>query len=96
MAFDHLEILDLAYRRLGTKLDYSTIAFQFMPSEFTLTELQRAYELILRAPMDKRNFRKRILSLDLITETGDERKLGAHRPARLYRVVGGNRVHVIN
>ena len=95
LAFDHQEILDKAHERLVAKLEYSTIAFQFMPKEFTLTELQQVYELILRETVDKRNFRKRILSLGLIKETGKERKEGAHRPAKLYRAIGRNRVHVI-
>jgi len=95
LAFDHAEILDAAHERLVAKLEYSTIAFQFMPKEFTLTELQTVYELILREPVDKRNFRKRILSLNLIKETGKERKSGAHRPAKLYRVIDRTRVDVI-
>lgn len=95
LAFDHAEILDAAHERLVAKLEYSTIAFQFMPKEFTLTELQTVYELILREPVDKRNFRKRILSLKLIKETGKERKSGAHRPAKLYRVIDRTRVDVI-
>ena len=95
LAFDHAEILDAAHERLVAKLEYSTIAFQFMPKDFTLTELQTVYELILREPVDKRNFRKRILNLKLIKETGKERKSGAHRPARLYRVIDRTRVDVI-
>jgi 8-oxo-dGTP diphosphatase len=85
LAFDHREILDKALERLRAKLDYSTIAFQFMPHEFTLTELQSAYESILGELVDKRNFRKRVLALQVIEETGHEQREGAHRPARLYR-----------
>ena len=95
LAFDHKDILKLAHQRLVAKLEYSTIAFQFMPKAFTLTELQKVYELILREPVDKRNFRKRILGLNLIEETGKERKSGAHRPAKLYRVIDRSRVDVI-
>jgi 8-oxo-dGTP diphosphatase len=95
LAFDHEQILQAAHQRLAAKLDYSTIAFQFMPKAFTLTELQQVYELILRESVDKRNFRKRILSLNLIKETGKERKAGAHRPAKLYRVIDPGRVDVI-
>lgn len=95
LAFDHLDILDMAYERLSAKLDYSTIAFQFMPREFTLSELQHVYEVILREPMDKRNFRKRILGLDLIEETGKDRRDGAHRPAKLYRVKDPGRIDII-
>lgn len=95
LAFDHDEILELALLRLRAKLDYSTIAFQFMPDEFTLSELQDVYERILGAPLDKRNFRKRILALNAIEETGNERREGAHRPAMLYRVIDPHTVRII-
>lgn len=86
LAFDHAEIVAFAQQRLAAKLDYSTIALQFMPEKFTLSELQAVYETILRASLDKRNFRKRVLALDSIEETDEERRDGAHRPARLYRI----------
>lgn len=95
LAFDHQDILDMAYERLSAKLDYSTIAFQFMPRDFTLSELQHVYEVILREPMDKRNFRKRILGLDVIEETGKDKRDGAHRPAKLYRVKDPGRIDII-
>ncbi len=95
LAFDHKEILALAHQRLVAKLDYSTIAFQFMPTSFTLSELQQVYELILGEELDKRYFRKRILSLGLVKETGKEKKAGAHRPAKLYRSIHPDRVDVI-
>ena len=95
LAFDHQEILAMAHRRLVDKLDYSTIAFQFMPDQFTLSELQQVYELILGETLDKRNFRKRILSLGLVRETGKERKAGAHRPAKLYVPLRPDRVDII-
>ena len=82
LAFDHEQIITMAHRRLVAKLDYSTIAFQFMPETFTLGELQCVYESLLNQKLDKRNFRKRILSLDLIAETGRSRRTGNHRPAR--------------
>ena len=95
LAFDHEAILDMALKRLAAKLEYSTIAFQLMPETFTLTELQHVYELIARAEMDKRNFRKRVLALDVIEPTGDEKREGPHRPAKLYRVIDRSRVDVI-
>ncbi len=95
LAFDHAAILEMAYERLRAKLDYSTIAFQFMPKNFTLSELQHVYEVILREPVDKRNFRKRMLSLDLIVDTGKDKRVGAHRPARLYRVRHPKRIDFI-
>lgn len=95
LAFDHAEIVAKAHERLVAKLDYSTIAFEFMPKRFTLTELQEVYEIILREPLDKRNFRKRILSLDQIEETEEERRGGIHRPAKLYRVKYPGKVAII-
>lgn len=95
LAFDHQRILDMALERLRAKLNYSTIAFQFMPKEFTLTELQSVYELILGEPVDKRNFRKRILALQAIEETGQERREAAHRPAKLYRAIDPETVRII-
>ena len=66
-----------------------------MPKEFTLTELQQVYELILREPIDKRNFRKRMLSLEQIEDIGKLRRDGAHRPAKLYRVRDRDEVQII-
>jgi len=95
LAFDHQTIVDMAQQRLAAKLDYSTIAFQFMPKEFTLGELQDVYETILCEEMDRRNFRKWVLALERIEETGGERREGAHRPARLYHVINPDRVEII-
>ena len=95
LAFDHADIIAMAHQRLVAKLDYSTIAFQFMPETFTLSELQCVYEVLLNQSLDKRNFRKRILSLDLIEETGKLRRSGKHRPAREYRAKHPKRVEII-
>lgn len=95
LAFDHDEIVEMAHQRLSAKLDYSTIAFQFMPEKFTLSELQEVYEIILRQEMDKRNFRKWVLALEQIEETDEERRGGIHRPAKLYRVKHPGRVEII-
>jgi len=86
LPFDHREIVSTAHHRLEAKLDYSTIAFQFMPPTFTLTDLQDVYEIILNQQLDKRNFRKRLLASDQIEATEEKRRDGNHRPARLYRV----------
>ncbi len=82
---DHAEIVEQAHRRLVAKLAYSTIAFQFMPEVFTLSELQSVCETILGEPLDKRNFRKRVLALNCVDDTGQKRRNGSHRPARLFR-----------
>lgn len=85
LAFDHREILEYALTRLRYKLEYTAVGFQLLPDEFTLSELQRAYEIILRESLDKRNFRRKILTADILEETGNLRKLGEGRPAKLYR-----------
>lgn len=90
---DHGEIVNIAKHRLVSKLGYSTIAFQLAPDLFTLSELQRIYEIILGESLDKRNFRKRILALEQVEETAQFRKNRAHRPARLYRYTGPNELH---
>jgi 8-oxo-dGTP diphosphatase len=91
LAFDHAQIVETAVIRLRNKLNYSSIAYSVLPPEFRLSELQRVYEIILDKPLDKRNFRKKMLSLkdpqdrQLIKPTGDKEISGAHRPAMLYR-----------
>lgn len=84
LAFDHQKIIEYAVHRLQKKVQESDFAFQFMPEEFTLTELQKAYEIILHKPLDKRNFRKKILELHILKDVKKQKMEGAHRPARLY------------
>jgi 8-oxo-dGTP diphosphatase len=66
-----------------------------MGPEFTLTELQSVYEIILQDDIDKRNFRKWVLAMEKIEETGGVQREGAHRPAKLYRVKDPDRVEII-
>ena len=84
LAFDNRSVIDYALRRLQAKLEYSNVAYSLLPAEFTLSQLQHAYEAILGRPLDKRNFRKRMLSLGIIEATGGTATEGRHRPARLY------------
>jgi 8-oxo-dGTP diphosphatase len=95
LAFDHAQIIQTAHERLVAKLDYSTIAFQFMPERFTLSELQQVYEILLDAELDKRNFRKWAQALEQIEETGKQRRQGSHRPARLYRLKHPDRIEFL-
>lgn len=78
-------IFEYALVRLQAKLGYTNIAFYLVPSTFTLSELQLTYESILGQPMDKRNFRRRMISSGILTDTGKKRREGSHRPAALYR-----------
>jgi 8-oxo-dGTP diphosphatase len=84
LAFDHAEILSYALTRLRYKLEYTAVGFELLPEEFTLTELQSAYEIVLAEELDKRNFRRKILSAGVIESSGRTRS-GEGRPARLYR-----------
>jgi len=84
LAFDHADILAYALQRLRYKLEYTAVGFELLPETFTLSELQAAYEVILGEELDKRNFRRKILSAEVIEETGVYRT-GDGRPAKLYR-----------
>jgi 8-oxo-dGTP diphosphatase len=85
LAFDHDEILRRALERLRGKLRYQPVGFELLPRKFTLSELQHLYELVLERTLDKRNFRKRVLAMDLLRETDEVQQDVAHRAARLYR-----------
>ena len=95
LAFDHQQIVNKAKQRLTAKLAYSTIALQFMPSKFTLSELQKVYEIIHGGPLDKRNFRKRVQAYDCLQDTGEVRRNGSHRPARLYTLKSPGQVEIV-
>lgn len=85
LAYEHTDIIQYAHQRLQHKILYSNVAFALLPPRFTLTELQAVYENILGQSLDKRNFRKKFLQLELIEPTEHYQKDGAHRPAKLYR-----------
>jgi 8-oxo-dGTP diphosphatase len=89
------DVIAMAYKRLAAKLNYSTIALQLMPKQFTLRALQSVYETILEASLDKRNFRKRMLAMNCIEATNGTLRQGKHRPARLYRVKTPGKVEFI-
>ncbi len=85
LAFKNDLVIENALTRLRNKLAYSNVTYSLLPSEFSLSQLQQTYEAILLGPLDKRNFRKRILSLGVLEETGRSASEGRHRPAKLYR-----------
>lgn len=85
IAYDHKDIILYARQRLIAKITYTNAVYAFLPQYFTLTELQSAYEAIFGYELDKRNFRKKFLTLGLTEETDQMRREGAHRPARLHR-----------
>ncbi|MFA6090366.1 MAG: NUDIX hydrolase [Candidatus Gracilibacteria bacterium] len=84
IGFDHERIIRYAHQRLVWKFEYTNIAMNILPKQFSLSELQRVYEMILGKELDKRNFRKKILSLHMIQETGELDRDSSNRPAKLY------------
>jgi 8-oxo-dGTP diphosphatase len=85
LAFDHDKIVATAVARLKGKVRYQPIGFELLPEKFTLSQLQHLYEVILERKLDKRNFRKKILGMDLLVELEEIEQDVAHRAARLYR-----------
>lgn len=85
LAFDHADILAMARERLRGKVRWQPVGFELLPEKFTLTQLQHLYESVLGAPLDKRNFRKKILGFDLLLPLDETRREGRHRPAQLFR-----------
>lgn len=85
LAFDHAYILKICVERLRSKVQYTSIAVNLMAEEFSLAELQTIFEIILEKPIEKKSFRRRLLDVGILEETGNVR-LGSNRPAKLYRV----------
>ena len=85
LAFDHDTILEMAHARLRGKVRYQPIGFELLPNKFALRHLQHLYEVVLDRPLDKRNFRKKILKMSVLVELDEVETDVAHRAARLYR-----------
>lgn len=85
LAFDHKKILRAALERLKGKVRYQPVGFELLPPKFTLSQLQHLYETILERALDKRNFRRKALSMGFVEETDELERDVAHRAARLYR-----------
>ena len=88
LAFDHADIVALALERLRHRVRTQPVGLDLLPDVFTLSELQQLYEAILGVELDKRNFRKKILALGIVRETGRLQENVNHRPARLYEIDG--------
>ena len=85
LAFDHEEILKAAFQRLKERVRTKPVGFELLPDKFALSQLQHLYETILERTLDKRNFRRKVLSLEFVEETSEIQKDVSHRAARLYR-----------
>jgi 8-oxo-dGTP diphosphatase len=92
LAFDHDCILEVAHQRLRGKVRYQPIGFELLPEKFTLSQLQHLYETILGRELDKRNFRKKILGMDILIGLDEVEQDVAHRAAQLYKF-DGERYH---
>lgn len=85
MAFDHKEIVDSCYAWLQKMIQENPLGFNLLPNKFSLRELQNLYEAILGIALDRRNFRKKFFSMDLLIDTGELEEDVSHRPGRLYK-----------
>ncbi|MBV7528983.1 NUDIX domain-containing protein [Chitinophaga sp. sic0106] len=85
MAFDHKQILDTCHERLKQQVMVQPVGFNLLPKKFSLRELQNLYEAILDVQLDRRNFRKKFLSMDLLMDLNEEEADVPHRPAKLYK-----------
>lgn len=93
LAFDHADLLRAAVQRLRAKVEYTSLPVYLLPGEFTLTELQRIYEVVLGRELEKKAFRTRMLAADLLDPL-PRTKGGANRPAQLYRIKRRRGAHV--
>ncbi len=84
LAFDHKTIVDKALERLKGKIRYQPIGFELLPEKFTISQLQTVYEAILQKTLDRRNFRKKILKTNLLTELSEKQTGVAHKAATYY------------
>lgn len=85
LAFDHGEILNVALQRLRGKIRWQPVGFELLPKKFTLSKIQSLYEAILGRELDKRNFRKKLLALDLLVPLEEFTTAASKRPAQLFR-----------
>jgi 8-oxo-dGTP diphosphatase len=85
LAYDHNDVVTYARKRLEEIVEHTTAGRHFLPPKFTLTDLQQIHEIVLGHTIDKRNFRKKILSLGILRAAGEMRHSGRSRPAELYQ-----------
>lgn len=85
LAFDHQHIFDKGLEKIKRRIKHLPIAFELLPEKFTLTQVQNVYELIMGKKLDKRNFRKKILSFGVLKELNEKQKGVSFRAATLYK-----------
>jgi len=84
LAFDHGQIIQSALESLQRKLQYEPIGFEMLPEKFTLSQLQKLYEVVFDVEFDKRNFRKKISKMKYLIRLNEKQKGVSHKPARYY------------
>lgn len=94
LAYDHNEIVEGGVERLRAKIGYTNIAQHLLSKEFTLSELQSVYEVVLDREVDKRNFRKKVIGVRMVKKTGKKKFLGTKKPAALYSFMK-NKVEIV-
>lgn len=85
LAFDHRKIIDVAIKRLRGKIRYEPVGFELLDKEFPFSDLEKLYRTLLDQDLDRRNFRKKMMSLDILEELDKSLQRGAGRPARLFK-----------
>lgn len=85
LSFDHEAILNLAIKRLQAKITYEPIGFELLDKKFTFSDLEKLYSTLLGRPIDRRNFRKKILGLNVLDELDEKVSRGSGRPANLFK-----------
>lgn len=84
LAFDHQKIIDTALKRLRTKIQYQPVGFNLLNEEFPFSDLENLYKAIIGQEIDRRNFRKKIMSYGLLNETNNFKKEGSGRPGKMF------------
>lgn len=85
LAFDHAEILEMAIFRLRNKISYEPVGFELLDKHFPFSELHKLYETLYGKSIDRRNFKKKFLALDLLKELKEKNSGGKGRPGILYQ-----------
>ncbi|MEE9350215.1 MAG: NUDIX domain-containing protein [Flavobacteriaceae bacterium] len=85
LAFDHNDIITNGLERLKAKINYQPIGFELLNSKFPFSDLESLYQTILSKKIDRRNFRKKLLSFEILQETTEIQNIGSGRPAKLFK-----------